>query len=579
MKIKNQNIPFWFLPQAILGVITIAVLFIYWGRCGSLLIDTFRDPIVAWKITTGQVLYHDVFYEYGVLPPYVLALFIKFFGFQLNTFLAVGASTFIATVILMYGIARKFLSCWLAILPAIVFATVFGVKQYYPEDVFTYLFPYSFASVFFSVAGTGALLMFFSAVEDFDSRGWYFWAIWMYIAFLCRAEASFLVWIGFFSLAEGKKRKILFLPPLVAVLTYGVFLFVTKSFDSFYLSNIKHIVVAVTDKIYFTNLGGGITFGDDIIKALQAFCLQMFCVVVLALASRLCTEDTKGKAWWFVCAALAGWLAAKHISAIDFYRSLPLVLVLGIILAFLRCKAGKGDKTAKKEIVLYLMGLLFAARILFSTTPLGLSFCCLPVGIIGFYFFFFHALPGVLEKGFIRVRPKPFLALMAVLFISLHFSALKLSGSWLGSRNMLVKSSQGSIYCFPSPGTAHFWQTVAYLKHNTIPSSAVVVMPEGLGINFFAQRNNLFKYHTVLSPTLMMIGEDGVAGALAKSHPEYIVITPRDAGEYGKARFGIDYAQKIDEWIRKNYVLEKVFGPYPFTTTEPGFAIWHRKKI
>jgi hypothetical protein len=167
---------------------------------------------------------------------------------------------------------------------------------------------------------------------------------------------------------------------------------------------------------------------------------------------------------------------------------------------------------------------------------------------------------------------------MTALFFSVHLPCLCLSWSWLHERNLWVETPRGRFYCFFSRSTIYFWQTVIYLESNTSALATVAVVPEGLGINFFSLRQNLFKYTTTLSSALDMVGDENMIEALKKSRPDYIVVTSRDSSEYGKARFGIDYAQKMNAWIMRNYVLEKTFGPYPFTAPESGIAIWRNRE-
>jgi hypothetical protein len=566
MKGKNQYTLTFIAPVLTLAFTAVMILIRNWGRCGSLIVDTFRDPVIADKIVSGQVLYRDIFYEYGFFPPYFLAGLEKIFGLRIDLFMTIGAITFLAAGGLVYFIARRFLNPWLAVLPTLAFALAFAIKEYYPEDVFTYLFPYSFATLFVSLAALTALAAFLAIRDKAVSRAWFIWMISMYMAFLCRVETAFLCWLGFFFLAKDKKEKRLFIPLLAAALSYGLFLFLTQSSKDFFTSNFTHILVALGGKACWNHLSGGLTLGQDLWLMTKVFGEQLILTGVAAVAASLWTGDAKRKGLSMILAMLGVWLACQ-ISLVDFYRSLPLALAMVIIFS---------GKNGREKIILCVMGIIFAIRTILATTVVGLGFCFLSVGIIGFYIFFFALVPGFWEKKLKLINMKIFFTLITVFFVASHLSGLGLCEHWRGARTVRVNTPLGAIYCFPTEATIYFWQAVGYLKQKTVPQTTVTVLPEGSGINFFSQRNNRFKYHAVLPPTLSMIREDEIIAALEKSRTDYIVITSRDTSEYGGARFGGDYAQKVQEWIARHYVLEKVFGPYPFTAPESGIALWRR---
>jgi hypothetical protein len=58
---------------------------------------------------------------------------------------------------------------------------------------------------------------------------------------------------------------------------------------------------------------------------------------------------------------------------------------------------------------------------------------------------------------------------------------------------------------------------------------------------------------------------------------DYVVLVQRPLEEYGRRFFGVDYGRKIGIYIGRNYSLEKVFGPFPYTTDDFGIALFKRK--
>ena len=58
---------------------------------------------------------------------------------------------------------------------------------------------------------------------------------------------------------------------------------------------------------------------------------------------------------------------------------------------------------------------------------------------------------------------------------------------------------------------------------------------------------------------------------------DYIALVHRTCDEFGHPFFGTHYAKKIYSWIKDNYQLTKLIGPYPFTTEEFGVAIYEKR--
>ena len=102
-------------------------------------------------------------------------------------------------------------------------------------------------------------------------------------------------------------------------------------------------------------------------------------------------------------------------------------------------------------------------------------------------------------------------------------------------------------------------------------------MPEGIGINFFCHRDNPTRYYALIPPRIKLIGEEKIIDQFEGTNIDYILIVKRETPEYGFPHFGVDYGKKIDLWIKNHYVLEKLFGPYPFTGPEFSAALYKKK--
>ena len=101
-----------------------------WRRWSDLMIDIGNQLYIPWQITEGQVLYHDLFYVFGPLSPYLHSLIFNILGpgaFYLsmfNLFL-----TFCLTVII-YKIFLRLGGTWTATLVGLNFLTVHALGQH-----------------------------------------------------------------------------------------------------------------------------------------------------------------------------------------------------------------------------------------------------------------------------------------------------------------------------------------------------------------------------------------------------------------------------------------------------------------
>ena len=68
-KYAGSQAIFFLVSASFLGLLAIT-----WLKWGDVIIDTFRDLWVPLQMINGRALYKDIFYEYGFMPPYILAI-------------------------------------------------------------------------------------------------------------------------------------------------------------------------------------------------------------------------------------------------------------------------------------------------------------------------------------------------------------------------------------------------------------------------------------------------------------------------------------------------------------------------
>jgi hypothetical protein len=97
-------------------------------------------------------------------------------------------------------------------------------------------------------------------------------------------------------------------------------------------------------------------------------------------------------------------------------------------------------------------------------------------------------------------------------------------------------------------------------------SRSLVVMPEGLTLNYFARVRNPLSFHTFTPAEIdTPAAERAVMAELRARRPERVALVTRDVGEFGSRGFGVDYGLEIMAALREQYALERAWRTPRFT--------------
>jgi len=106
-----------------------------------------------------------------------------------------------------------------------------------------------------------------------------------------------------------------------------------------------------------------------------------------------------------------------------------------------------------------------------------------------------------------------------------------------------------------------------------IGPGSMVVLPEGVMLNYLARVPNPTPYINYIPPELLMFGEGTMVEALERTRPDVILLVHRDGTTYGLRFFGRDFGRLLDRWVRTNYELDSRFGAEPFKGREFGVDV------
>ncbi len=573
----------------ILGLSFYYLLNVSWLRWGNLIVDTSRELWLPLKLLEGRVLYKDLWYPFGLLPPYFLAFLYNIFGVHVNTLVGCGISLTLITSIFIYKIARFFLDEVTSGLAVLTFLFVFAFGYYHPySGIFNFILPYSFAATFFILFVSISLYLFLKFIFTANEKWLFPWVIFLSLGFLTRPEMSLPVWAGFvFSLAlyyykyKGLpifKLSLYIILPLILSLSAYLLFFV--KFDAF--AGFKESIVDALDSGFGTRIILRASGFDNIYASLglavKSLLYHLVIIFSLAIGSLFLSKEKRTN-YYLMIAGLAiifsvFWFSLRYLTGSLQYRCIPLILLLGIMGSVYKIFSSQELKENLALLTLFLISFMTILRIIFNTTPRAYGFYLLTLGLICYYVFFIRFLPhvtGLFFKGSLRLQKIILICFFAALIIpywNQSFLCYTL-------RDLEIKSDKGKIFCLPDGITKNFWEAVNYLRENSRISDKVVVFPEGASINYFSGRDNPLRYYQFFS--LAEKDYDKIILELADSNVDYIVIIHRVAAEYGQPFFGVDYGQKLASWVSGNYKIIKQFGAMPFTSNNFGIIILKKK--
>ncbi len=119
-----------------------------------------------------------------------------------------------------------------------------------------------------------------------------------------------------------------------------------------------------------------------------------------------------------------------------------------------------------------------------------------------------------------------------------------------------------SIFVFVANNKNSYVKTpdkiVEYIKENTKPTDKIVVFPEGMIINFLANRQSDGFYNSLLPLYIETFGEDKIVEHFEQNPPEYIILNNLNMKDYYFEYICKDYALDFCGFVQENYELVEV---------------------
>jgi hypothetical protein len=124
---------------------------------------------------------------------------------------------------------------------------------------------------------------------------------------------------------------------------------------------------------------------------------------------------------------------------------------------------------------------------------------------------------------------------------------------------------------------------VDWVEANLPPQATLLVLPEGVMINYLTRRLNPTRHLNFAPPEITIFGEERILADLRAQPPDYVILVHRETREYGLPLFGTHYAPRLLEWVREDYASVALVGAPPLLPErledhKSGFEVLRRRR-
>ncbi|MCB9889201.1 MAG: hypothetical protein H6836_06460 [Planctomycetes bacterium] len=569
--------PRW-LAAVLLPAVGAALL--WWNLDGWMhpIIDYGRELYVPWRITEGEAPYRDIAYFNGPLSPYVNATWFSLLGVSLRTLTLANYAVIAGVTALLYRLLADLADRMTALCGGIAFLSLFAFQMVEPMANFNWVSPYSHEATHGVALGLSAI----ACVTRFARVGALRWLTAAGLlaggSFLTKPEVCLATLLAVAAgVATGARRA--GAPALgrqLAVLGIGLLVPVAAAWALLAtampagmawrgtLGGWVHLFDGRLAQLRYYAECMGV---DDLGKSLAATAFWAAHLVgALLLITGLAFAFRRGRATAPVLVALAVAPAALllfiEVPWAHPFRPLGLVTA-GILGALVRARI-RGGATPRN--VLRVAFATFATALLLKIA-LNVRFhhygfaLAMPAAMLGLAALLSWLPRAVARRG---ASAAVFRAGSLGLLCLTVCGFLATEADRFGKASRVLGPGPDSFRTNPKSAMArHLTQSVAWLRAHTPPDATVLVLPEGITVNYFARRRNPTGHINFMPPEVIMFGEQAILAALQAHPPDYVVVLHRPTREYGLPLFGTDYGRSILHWVGRTYREVHAIGAEP----------------
>ncbi len=552
------------------------LLVLGWRRWTHVLIDFGRELYVPWRLSEGEVLYRDLAYFNGPLSPYLNSVVFRLFGVSYTTLFLFNILLLACVTWLLYRLLSRLADKLTATVGCVLFLIVFALADLTHSGNYNFVTPYSHEMTHATLLSLMILLQLSVYLQRPSQFRLVALGVLLGLVFLTKAEfflagvAAVVSALTLESWLEGlgwrglMSRLVpltggLLAPPLLAwLLLLSAMSWVEASRGA--LGPWPYMFVDELTNLIFYQKGLGTDAPGEHLKKMLTWLGIYACIFGPALITARLVRPTSRARWWEAL-AVALWtggllvFVAPRFDLTDMPRPLP-VLLIAAIAVVLYPRFRRTDETTYDWKTITLVAYEVFALVLLAKTALHPRFqnygfaLALPAAMV-MVILLLHRIPMSIDTsgGYgpaFRLSGLVFLLLAGLAFLWPSVQAYGGKNLPFGHRADMYKVQDRYVV---------MQRLLDRLSSLVGPEETMLVLPEGVMLNFQLRRHNPTPHINFLPPELIMFGEDNILAAIKKSPPDFVVLIKLSTAEYGFTTIGEGYGERLMGWVTDHYLI------------------------
>lgn len=531
-----------------ISIIVLLSLFIFcaifFGHVyGTPYIDNGREAWMPSAMLQGYIPFKDIFAMYNPLSYQINMCLYWLLGDSIDVLYIAGYINAFMVVLGTYFICRIFINEYYSFVLPFMIMCIYIFK-------FTghsgYIFPYAYAMVYAVCSFIYAVLFFLLFAKNKKIIYAYISCLLLGISLANKPEFSLCIIpiIAYMVINKIRIYKILIailLYILPLLFSWGILFLSGFNFTDFinYLHFIKNFF-NTDEQIYYTvnYIHKRFTL-DNIWFCFYNFCSFLLLIVVSSIY--LLYKFKRTKLFFFLILPLYVFFLYKFYPTFTVNNYFSWTIILSFILC-LYCL-----KTKKNETFFWLSLIAVISCYRVGLIGSNLKYYILPLIFIWIFFVKFR-----FER--IKFNYVKYTSFSIILLLIFSIYTIKNNTS-----TYMIFNTQKGTFGYKKKQMKPFKEIVKWVEENTEKDDSILVMPEGVMVNFVTNRQTKPLYYHLIPNHVSALGEDNVIAGLNADKPDYIIVLTYPGNKaYGKGPMCEDWGEKICLFIDNNYALEKL---------------------
>ncbi|MCR5262061.1 MAG: glycosyltransferase family 39 protein [Candidatus Gastranaerophilales bacterium] len=534
----------------IIALVIVIGFLIFKDNYNGILTDKGRELLFPEAIANGKVLYKDILCIYFPFAFQINALFFKIFSPHLNVLIGLGLINTFVMGGLLYYIAKEFLSKNISLF----FVVIYVMASAFNGTLFNSILPYSTSFTYGITAFVAGVLCAVKYVKSENARYIRFAYLAGGFAFACKSEFALLFLVlalsSLFLKPQNIKNNILnlLLYAVFPCLSCGILLYQGVTIEHFMSAlDFMHRFFTTDAMIYHVTRTGALPSWEHLFMYLPAF-FRLFIFITVTYFLYRITRHNK----LFMIIAAFGCVYIANFSLIDTHTlMLPILMSLFVIIRF------KELLNNKPLLVLTIASLFLNIRMFWALNLNVYGMLTAHILILSLLILMFTYMRDF--KGLSKDDFTDFITYLMFVYLLFYIAFDVVQTT---KNTTPLKTPKGTIY-LPKAKSEALDFTLKYIKQYTKPEQKILVLPEGMAINFFSDRQLDYSLPMIDRLYHDAMNEDEIIEKLKQADYELILVVKG----YGLTNFGKPYLYSEDNGIME-YIKDNYFADYKTEYTD-----------